>query len=281
MGLIDSSIDIMMSEEIEEIIVEPLSATSNTTYTAEEGHAYSPVVVNVPNSYAAADEGKVVQSGVLVAQTTLNITENDTYDTTTKNSVVVAVPAPALGTKTITQNGTYAASADDLDGYSSVTIEVVFESSSLENLTALGEEAGYVVKPKGINPTYTIRAYICARLDGSTDPDIDQGREFINNSGATYQARPYFDIIDTSTGTAILTMATKSTYNQVVDGGYLKILSWYISTSGAVTINYTWKNPSFTKQNIYTDQQGGSNITQYTTEWITGPYVITYIPSNP
>ena len=52
---------------------------------------YASASVNVPNSYAAGDEGKVVQNGALVSQTSQSITENGTYDTTLKNSVTVNV----------------------------------------------------------------------------------------------------------------------------------------------------------------------------------------------
>lgn len=58
---------------------------------------YAAVNVSVPNSYAAADEGKVVQSGALVSQSSQNITENGTYDTTTKNEVVVDVQSGGGG----------------------------------------------------------------------------------------------------------------------------------------------------------------------------------------
>lgn len=71
--------------------VEPLSITANGTYTAETGKAYSPVTANVPNSYAAGDEGKVVSNGALVSQTSTTITENSTVDTTLNNSVTVNV----------------------------------------------------------------------------------------------------------------------------------------------------------------------------------------------
>ena len=73
--------------------VESLSVTQNKTYTAPEGKAYSPVVVNVPNSYAAGDEGKVVSNGALVAQTSDSVTENGTVDTTLINSLTVNVAA--------------------------------------------------------------------------------------------------------------------------------------------------------------------------------------------
>ena len=54
---------------------------------------YASANVNVPNSYAAADEGKVVSNGALVAQTSrvAEITQNGTYDTTLNNSVTVNV----------------------------------------------------------------------------------------------------------------------------------------------------------------------------------------------
>lgn len=59
----------------------------------------------------------------------LSVTENGTYAAPTGvdgySPVVVNVPTSAnLGTKTITENGTYNASDDSLDGYSSVTVNV-------------------------------------------------------------------------------------------------------------------------------------------------------------
>lgn len=75
-----------------DITVESKSIDSNGTYTAPAGHAYSPVSVSVPNSYAAGDEGKVVSNGQLVAQTAhAEVTSNGTIDTTLNNSVTVNV----------------------------------------------------------------------------------------------------------------------------------------------------------------------------------------------
>lgn len=74
------------------ITVEPLTVTQNGTTTAPSGKAYSPVAVNVPNSYSASDEGKVVNNGALVAQTAhAPVTANGTIDTTLYNSVPVNV----------------------------------------------------------------------------------------------------------------------------------------------------------------------------------------------
>ena len=73
------------------ITVEPLTVTQNGTQTAPSGKAYSPVTVNVPNSYADSDIGKVVNAAKrLEAQSDYGIvTENRTYDTTYYNSVTV------------------------------------------------------------------------------------------------------------------------------------------------------------------------------------------------
>lgn len=77
------------------VTVEPLTVTANGTQTAPSGKAYSPVTTNVPNSYGASDEGKVVSNGALVAQTAhAPVTANGTIDTTLNNSVPVNVPNP-------------------------------------------------------------------------------------------------------------------------------------------------------------------------------------------
>lgn len=75
------------------------SITANGVYNAADDNAdgYSKVTVNVPNSYTAGDEGKVVDNGALVSQTALNVTRNGTYDTTTINSVNVNVTAVIYG----------------------------------------------------------------------------------------------------------------------------------------------------------------------------------------
>lgn len=67
-----------------------ISITENGTQNVKD---YASADVNVPNSYAAADEGKVVSGGELVAQAAraAEITQNGTYDTTTNNEVTVNV----------------------------------------------------------------------------------------------------------------------------------------------------------------------------------------------
>ena len=109
-----------------EISTQSLNVSANGTYRAPTGKAYTPVNVNVPNSYAASDEGKVVSNGALVSQTAhAEVTANGTYDTTDNNSVVVNVPQgiTPTGTKTIniSANGT---TTEDVAAYASAQIVV-------------------------------------------------------------------------------------------------------------------------------------------------------------
>ena len=106
------------------------SIIANGSYdpATDSADGYSAVTVNVPNSYAAGDEGKVVSNGALVAQTARasEISANGTYDTTLNDEVTVNVSGSSatLITKNITQNGTYNASSDNADGYSQVVVNV-------------------------------------------------------------------------------------------------------------------------------------------------------------
>ena len=52
----------------------------------------------------------------------INIIENGTYDVTDKINAIVNIPEKKLGSKIITENGTYNAVDDNLDGYSKVEV---------------------------------------------------------------------------------------------------------------------------------------------------------------
>lgn len=111
------------------ITVEPLTVTENDTYTAPDGKAYTPVTVNVPNSYSASDEGKVVDNGELVAQTAhAEVTSNGTIDTTLNNSVVVNVSGGG-GTEVPSNDVNFI----DYDG----TIVASYSAADFANLSAL------------------------------------------------------------------------------------------------------------------------------------------------
>ena len=70
----------------------------------------SKVVVNaIPSEY-------IIPSG------DITITASGTYDVKDKENAIVNIPEKQLGTKTITENGTYKATDDNLDGYSEVEV---------------------------------------------------------------------------------------------------------------------------------------------------------------
>lgn len=62
--------------------------TSNGNHNVKK---YATAAVNVPNSYVAGDEGKVVSNGALVAQHNDTATVNGTVDTTLIDSLTIAV----------------------------------------------------------------------------------------------------------------------------------------------------------------------------------------------
>lgn len=112
--------------------------SANGTYNASTDNAdgYKKVVVSVPNTYVAGDEGKVVSSGALVSQSSATYTTNNTYDTTLINSVTVNVsggggssPIQLIDTISVTEN--VRAVNIDLTPYSSYDVIFIFEKITL------------------------------------------------------------------------------------------------------------------------------------------------------
>ena len=131
-----------------------ISVTQNgTTNTNVTYYANAKVVANVPNTYAAADEGKVVQDGDLEAQTTATFQANDTYDTTTIKQVTVDVPASAVdsGYVYITENDTV-----DVVGYAQAVVAVpnTYTASDEGKVVDDGELVSQGSATYTINSTY-------------------------------------------------------------------------------------------------------------------------------
>ena len=105
--------DILIEKRIEE----------NGTYyaTTDNADGYFKVIVDTP-----VVPPVVLDHLVETITTNGDHTFTPTHDGFDTATITVAVPAPtpALGTKSITANGTYAASSDNLDGYSSVEVNV-------------------------------------------------------------------------------------------------------------------------------------------------------------
>lgn len=95
----------------------------------------------------------------------LNATDNGIYDAGSGkayNPVSVDVPEPTLISKSITANGTYNASSDNADGYSSVTVNVPDTAQALIDKSI----SGTVTIPSG---TTTLRQYILNGCSSITD----------------------------------------------------------------------------------------------------------------
>lgn len=94
--------------ELENLTVTP--SEEQQKFIHEDRYGYDKVVVNpIPDKY-------IIPSG------SLDITENGNYNVKEKEFAKVNVPTKTLGTKTITTNGTYLATNDNLDGYSEVEV---------------------------------------------------------------------------------------------------------------------------------------------------------------
>ena len=67
--------------------------TANGVVNPNSGFdGFAKVTVQVPNTYTAQDEGKVVSDGALISQVSTSVNSNNTYDTTYYNEVTVNVP---------------------------------------------------------------------------------------------------------------------------------------------------------------------------------------------
>ena len=100
-------------------------------YTEEERYAKrlydkTQSVPKKPHSRLSYFLMKAGEGGGDITIKELTATENGDYseEDTAYSPVHVAVPEPVLKTKSITDNGTYDASGDSADGYSSVTVDV-------------------------------------------------------------------------------------------------------------------------------------------------------------
>lgn len=109
--------------EIDTLVFVPTSGTSVTKS------------ITATNTFSSSDAGKVVKNNggtyelEVQSSTSYSITADDTYTytTTENNSVTLNVNVsggPVYGPKSITENGTYYASTDNLTGYNSVTVNI-------------------------------------------------------------------------------------------------------------------------------------------------------------
>lgn len=138
-----------------DVTVEEITITENGTTTAPSGKAYSPIHTNVPQPTLS----------------TLEVSENGDYDApsgTAYNRVEVALP---LDDKTITQNGTYLASDDNLEGYDEVIVDVPLPENAYLNKALTGLPADIATFNDGADaPMKSLKVSIEPQQSGSGDP---------------------------------------------------------------------------------------------------------------
>lgn len=110
LGVADTYLPSEMADAIDDIGggVTPTGTVNITSNGTHDVTQYASAAVAVPNSYSASDEGKVVNNGALVSQTSDTVTENGPVDTTLINSLTVNVAGGASNYEV----GTYTPTVD-------------------------------------------------------------------------------------------------------------------------------------------------------------------------
>ena len=187
----------------------------------------------------------------------LSVTENGTYTASGEvkgYSPVTVDVQPNLGTKNISDNGTYTASADELDGYSAVTVTVSKDyypkaGATLDDVTHVEADDQRVLPMAGAD--YYPYVYL-----GSMPYPAQQGDDFVpcgkqyNGQTQEHTVALFFDLIDTATGESVTGYPQRIAPNwavSIVNGGYMKVVSWTVKASGAVSVVTERYNPTYTK----------------------------------
>ena len=195
------------------VTVEPLTVTQNGTTTAPSGKAYSPVTTNVPNTYTAGDEGKVVSSGALVAQTAhaavTPTTSNQTVDTTTNNSITVTGDVNLVagnikdGVTMFNVTGTYTGGGGNPNSvtvyettFGGVPTLIDWQELENNNITAYLTE-----RNAGTGADYKAALYI------NYDADVNSNNLFAANALQIGSGYPFFLYIEWARTTKIMLVA--------------------------------------------------------------------------
>ena len=220
----------------------------------------------------------------------LSITSNGTYtasgDVDGYSPVTVNVQ-PTLGTKSVTANGTYTASADNLDGYSSVAVNVdtaFYPESSytLDSVTAVEGDTMRVLPVAGTQ--YYPYIYVAGIPYPTPEGAVTEafGKQY-NGQSQEYSLTVWVDLINLSTGESVSGYPQKLVNNwnvSIVNGGYFRIKSWCLnSANSAISVTTTRYNPSYTKP--IDDVHTGTTVTDYMSAYVSGPYKIISGVENP
>ena len=140
--------------------LEAVRVITNTDYIYVSGTGSVEVIAQgIPDSpYKGCGGGSGGGGGDITVES-LSVTDNGTYTAPSGKaySPVSVDVQPTLGTKSVTTNGTYTASSDNLDGYSSVTVDVPSDIQQINpfdsgaSTISLYNSNGVVVNSSSIN----------------------------------------------------------------------------------------------------------------------------------
>ena len=231
------------------------SGTKNITAngTGQDVVGYAAVDVAVPNTYAAGDEGKVVSSGALVAQTSGSTSANGTVDTTLINSLSVSVPASAVvsGTLTVDSSGTkdvtnyqYASVPAGTAGTPTATKGTV-SNHAVTVTPSVTNSAGWVGSETKTGTAVTVQA-----------SELDSGTKSITANGTNQDVVGYAAVdvaVSPNVGTKSIT--TNGTYDASTDGydGYSEVTVNVSGGGNAVQLEEVTPTSDITWWNLLND----------------------------
>lgn len=192
-----------------------------------------------------------------IAPVALSVTQNGTYTAPTGvfgYSPVTVNVQPNVGTKNISDNGTYTASADQLDGYSSVTVAVSKDFYPKAHATL--DDASRVegddmrIYPMGGTDYYPYVYLGAMPYPAQQGDDFEPCGKYFAGQTQEHTVTTFLDLIDVATGESVSGYPQRVASNwsiSIVDGGYMKIVSWTVKASGAVSVTTERYNPTYTK----------------------------------
>lgn len=199
--------------------------TSNGEYTADTGYTglgtvtvdVEPTITSLSITPSTSSQTITAPSGtdgyspINVSAVTSSIDNNITASNIKKNVTILGVTGnyePTLTTKSITQNGTYNASSDSADGYSSVTVNVSGGGGgatskfgmTIENLIGNVDENGALHAPATpANAVFTgvkKKYYYWDSPDGYPEKFVDD----VHINGQNIQSASFPDLVNANDG---------------------------------------------------------------------------------